>query len=92
MSRVKLEPIGAKVSKLLTEYNLTNHVSYNSYRNFARECYSKIRKYHIKKPLLLKQHLADIKRAWLEAGLNPEIMEKIKETILRFFTPKTELL
>jgi hypothetical protein len=60
--------------------------------NFARECYSKTRKFHIKDPLLLKQHLADIKRAWLEAGLKPEIMEKIKETILNFFAPKTELL
>jgi hypothetical protein len=91
-SRIKLEPIEAETSKLLAEYNLVNHVSYNSYMNFARECYSKTRKFHIKDPLLLKQHLADIKRAWLEAGLKPEIMEKIKETILNFFAPKTELL
>jgi transcriptional regulator with XRE-family HTH domain len=90
-SRIKLEPIEAEVSKLLAEYNLTNHVSYNSYMNFARECYSKIRKFHIKDPLLLKQHLNDLTKGWLEAGLKPEIMEKIKEIVLKPFASKDNI-
>lgn len=85
-SRVKLEPVETEVSKLLAEHNLTDNVLYNSYMNFGRECYSKINKFHIKNPLLLKQHLTEITRAWLRSGLKPEIMEKIKETILKIFS------
>jgi len=90
-SRIKLEPIEKEVDKFLTEHNLKDNVLYNSYMNFARECYGKIRKYRIKNLLLLKQHLADTKKAWLEAGLKPEIMEKIKETMLKFFTTKDNI-
>ena len=59
--------------------------------NFARECFGKIRKFYIKNPLLLKQHLSDITRAWLRSGLKPEIMEKIKETVLKSFAPKDNI-
>jgi len=84
-SRIKLEPIEKEVDKFLAEHNLKDNVLYNSYMNFARECYSKIRKLHIKNPLLLKQHLAEIVRVWLEAGLKQEILEKIKNIILAVF-------
>jgi len=84
-SRVKLESIEAEVSKILTEYNITDNVLHNSYMNFARECYGKIKKYYVKDPLLLKQQLADITRAWFESGLKEEILEKIKDKVSSAF-------
>jgi len=84
-SRIKLEPIEAEVSKFLAEHNLKDNVLYNSYMNFARECYGKIRKYHIKDPSLLKQHLTEISRAWLRSGLKQEILEKVKEVVVVHF-------
>ena len=84
-SRIKIEPIEAEVSKFLAEHNLKDNVLYNSYMNFARVCYSKIRKFHIKNPLLLKQHLAETTRAWLESGLKSEKMDKIKEIVIYHF-------
>jgi len=59
--------------------------------NFGRECFSKIRKFYIKNPSLLKQHLTEITRAWFKSGLKQEIMEKIKETILKHFDPKDNI-
>jgi hypothetical protein len=84
-SRIAIAPTEAKVAELLAEHKLTGHVLYNSYMNFARECFSKTRKFHIKDPLLLKQHLNDLTKGWLEAGLNLELMGKIKQIILVHF-------
>jgi transcriptional regulator with XRE-family HTH domain len=87
-SRIAIAPVEAKVAELLAEHKLTGHVLYNSYMNFARECFSKTRKFHIKDPLLLKQHLNDLTKGWLEAGLNSEIMGKIKEIVQNAFVYK----
>jgi transcriptional regulator with XRE-family HTH domain len=84
-SRIAIAPVEAKVAELLAEHKLTGHVLYNSYMNFARECFSKARKFHIKDPLLLKQHLNDITKGWLESGLNLEMMEKIKQIVQTTF-------
>ena len=42
-------------------------------------------KLHIKNPLLLKQHLAETVRVWLEAGLKQEVLEKVKNTVMAHF-------
>jgi len=86
-SRVKIEPIQAKVSKLLGEHNLADTVWYNSYMNFARECFGKIRKYYIKDPLLLKQQLAEIMKSWQAQGLKEEVLLTIKDIITVHFAP-----
>ncbi len=84
-SRIEFHPIESSVSNLLFENQLGNHVLYNSYMNFARVCFKHARKYYHKDQLLLKQQFNDTTKAWLESGLNTEIMGKIKEVILKLF-------
>jgi transcriptional regulator with XRE-family HTH domain len=84
-SRIAIAPVEAKVAELLAEHKLTGHVLYNSYMNFARECFSKTRKFYIKDPLLLKQHLNDLTKGWFKAGLDPDLMDKIKQIVQSTF-------
>ncbi len=59
--------------------------------NFARICFKHAKKYYHKDPLLLKQQFNDTTKAWLESGLNTEIMGKIIEIILKHFAPKDNI-
>jgi len=90
-SRIAIAPVEAEVAELLAEHKLTGHVLYNSYMNFARECFSKTRKFHIKDPLLLKQHLNDLTKGWHSVGLDLELMGKIKEIVQTTFTHKDNI-
>jgi len=84
--RVKIEPIEAEVQKLLGELNAPIALN-QAYKDFTRECYKALRKYY-QDPALLKQKLAEIKRWWIENKLNPEVLEKVKEIVIRTYLPK----
>ncbi|MCX8015633.1 MAG: helix-turn-helix domain-containing protein [candidate division WOR-3 bacterium] len=82
-ARIKLAEVESAVSKILAQDIAPDNVWFNSYMNYARECYRYIRRLKQKNPSLLKQHLKQITDAWLRNGLKLEIMEKIKETVLK---------
>jgi len=83
--RVMIEPIEAGVQKLLGELSAPLY-SNQFYKAFARECYSALKKYYHKDPLLLTQRLAEIMKTWKVQGLTEEILEKVKEITIRAFT------
>lgn len=82
-SRIQLVSFEPAISKLLIENNLKDTVWYNFYMNFARECFGRIKKYYHTKPNLLTQHLAKITQKWHQRGLKLEILETIKEALLK---------
>lgn len=84
--RMAIEPILAEVQRLLGELNVP--MVYNQfYQDYARQCYKALRKYADKDNVLLTQKLANIKREWMKNKLDPEILEKIKEIVIRHLRP-----
>jgi transcriptional regulator with XRE-family HTH domain len=84
--RVKIEPIEAKVQKKLGELNVP--IAYNqAYKDFIRECYSALKKYYRKNPLLLTQRFAEIMKSWQAQGLKEEVLLTIKDIIIAHFEP-----
>jgi hypothetical protein len=85
--RVKIEPIEAKVQKKLGELNVP--IVYNqAYKDFVRECYSALKKYYRKNPLLLTQRFAEIMKSWQAQGLKEEVLLKVKDLIIAHFEPR----
>jgi len=82
--RVKIEPIEAEVQKKLGELNVP--IAQNQgYKDFVRECYSALKKYYLKDQFLLTQKFIEIKKAWRQMGLNEEVMEKVKEMVIKIY-------
>jgi hypothetical protein len=84
--RVKIEPIETEVQRKLGELNVPI-VQNQAYKDFARECYSALKKYYRKNPLLLTQRFAEIMKTWKAQGLKEEILEKVKEIVISPFEP-----
>jgi len=84
-ARIKLVPVENAVNRLLVEHNLSQSAYYTGYMNFARECYRVIKKYQGKDDLILKQKLVNLYRVYTEQGLDKEIAEKIKLTVLKLY-------
>lgn len=53
--------------------------------NFGRECYRVIKRYQGKDDLILKQKLTNLYRVYTEQGLDKDIADKIKQTILKLY-------
>jgi len=79
--RVDMEQIEADVNQVLNDLQI-KEVFYLSYKDFARECYKIIRKYYNKDPLLLKQNLDNIVVGWKSAGLDEEILQKVRKAVI----------
>ncbi len=79
--RVDMEQIEADVNQVLNDLQI-KEVFYLSYKDFARECYKIIKKYYNRDPLLLKQNLDNIVVGWKSAGLDEEILQKVKKTVI----------
>ena len=90
-SRVKLALVESEVDKLLAENNLKDNVYYNLYMNFAREIYKALKKYYLKDSPFLKQKLSNITQSWIANKLDPQILEKIKEMVIKHFAPKDNI-
>lgn len=76
--RIKIEPIEQAVQQLLG--TLKTPIVYNqAYKDYARACLKTLKKYHLKDPLVLKQHLNEIKNWWLMNKLNSEVLDKVLE-------------
>jgi hypothetical protein len=97
--RIKLVPVETAVNRLLVEHNLSQSAYYTGYMNFARECYRVIKKHLAKDELIMKQKLVNLYRVYTEQGLDKEIAEKIRQTVLKLYadnkpnkTPDTPIL
>jgi len=86
-SRIKLALVESEVTKILDQYMARDNVYYNLYMNFARQCYKAYRTYYGKDAPLLEQKLKNITGDWLANNLKTEILEKVKETINKCYTP-----
>jgi transcriptional regulator with XRE-family HTH domain len=82
--RVKIEQIELAAHRKLNEI-IIPEVLYPAYKAYARECYKAIRKYFAKDNSLLQQRIAEIKRAWTLNKLNPEILDKVHQTVFAEF-------
>ncbi len=82
--RVIIEQVEFEVHKLLNDLMVSESL-FLAYKDYARACYSALKKSYIKDPSLLTQKFAEIKRAWKLMGLNEEVMEKVKETTVRVY-------
>jgi hypothetical protein len=82
--RVMIEQVETEVHKLLND--LQAPISqYHLYKDFARECFSHLRKLYFKDQSLLSQRFAQTIRGWKEAKLDEDVLEKVKETTIRVF-------
>ena len=82
--RVIIEQVEFEVHKLLNDLMVSESL-FLAYKDYARTCYSALKKSYIKDPSLLTQKFAEIKRAWKPMGLNEEVMDKVKETTVRAY-------
>jgi hypothetical protein len=87
--RVKIEPIEAIVQKKLGELNVPIILN-QAYKNFMRECYKAIKKYHKIKPLLLIQRFAELMRTYKAQELKEDVLLQIREMIMSKFQPAEE--
>jgi transcriptional regulator with XRE-family HTH domain len=85
--RSQIEPIELAVHRLLCEIVIPE-VLFPSYKAYTRECFKAIRKYFSKDPVLLKQKLSNINQEWIANKLNPEVLDKIQNTILAVYQNK----
>lgn len=90
-ARIKLMPVEAVVIHLLAEHKLSQSAYYTSYMNFGRECYRVIQKYFSKDDLIMKQKLVRLYRVYTEQGLDKEISEKIRQTVIKFYNIKDNI-
>lgn len=79
--RIAIEQIEFAVHKLLNELQV-NPALYLAYKDYARVCYKALKQCYDKDKSLLKQKFKETKVAWRLSGLDNEIMEKVKETVI----------
>jgi len=82
--RVIIEQIESEVHKLLNELQ-TKEVFYLAYKDYARECYKYLKKWLGKDETILQQKFNEASITWQRMGLNQEVLEKIKETVIRTY-------
>jgi hypothetical protein len=97
--RIRIEPIEKEITKLLGETN--EPAMYNQfYKDFARECYSILRKFYMPRMSTdkkkekssvdirgLNTELDRIIEKWVEKGLNQAILIKVKDVIIKKLNP-----
>jgi transcriptional regulator with XRE-family HTH domain len=82
--REMIEQVEAKVHQLLNDLQVPLSL-YTGYKDFARECFSHLRKLYFKDQLLLSQRFAQTIRGWKEAKLDENVLNKVKEITIREF-------
>jgi len=82
--REMIEQVEAEVHQLLNEAQVP-FTLYTGYKDFARECFSHLRKLYFKDQLLLSQRFAQTIRGWKEAKLDENVLNKVKEITIRQF-------
>jgi hypothetical protein len=82
--RVMIEQVEAEVHKLLNELHVPFSL-YHAYKDFARQCFSNLKKLYFIDQLLLSQRFAESIKAWQEMKLDENVLEKVKETTIKQF-------
>lgn len=82
--RVMIEQVETEVHKLLNELEVP-FSQYHLYKDFARECFSHLRKLYFKDQMLLSQRFAQSIRGWKESKLDENVLLKVKETTIKVF-------
>ena len=70
--------------KLLNELQVRESL-FLAYKDYARACYKALKQCYNKDESLLKQQFKQTKVAWHLSGLDDEVMEKVKETVIRVY-------
>ena len=78
--RIDIEPIENEIQKKLGELGAPI-VNNQAYKDFARACFSTVKKYHNNQSLLTKQ-LNDIINFWRAQGLKEDVLEVIKNIVI----------
>jgi transcriptional regulator with XRE-family HTH domain len=82
--RITIEPLEVKVQKKLGELSVPIALN-QAYKDFARECYSVIKKYNCKDQMLLSQRFVQIMKSWLNQGLQEDTLRQIREIVTAHF-------
>jgi transcriptional regulator with XRE-family HTH domain len=82
--RVMIEQVETETHKLLNELEVP-FSQYHLYKDFARECFSNLKKLYFKDQSLLSQRFAQSIRGWKEAKLDENVLQKVKETTIKVF-------
>lgn len=82
--RVMIEQVETETHKLLNELEVP-FSQYHLYKDFARECFSHLKKLYFKDQMLLSQRFAQSIRGWKEAKLDKNVLEKVKEVTIKVF-------
>lgn len=82
--RVMIEQVETEVHKLLNELQVPYSL-YHGYKDFARECFSNLKKLYFKDQSLLSQRFAQSIRGWKEAKLDENVLLKVKEVTINEF-------
>ncbi|MEO0092072.1 MAG: helix-turn-helix transcriptional regulator [candidate division WOR-3 bacterium] len=79
--RTEIEPIEDRVQKKVSELSVPT-VYNQAYKDFARECFSVLKKFYPKDPKQLTEQLERITKTWEQKGLNVEVMDIVKQIVL----------
>jgi transcriptional regulator with XRE-family HTH domain len=82
--REMIEQVEAEVHQLLNDLQVPLSL-YTGYKDFARECFSHLRKLYFKDQLLLSQRFAQSIRGWREAKLDENVLNQVKEITIKEF-------
>jgi len=83
--RIIIERIEAEVHKILCEMNVKTPW-FSLYKDFARQCYQTLKKYHNKDNEKLAQSLKELVRRWQKEGLKEDVLLKLKDKVIAIFT------
>jgi transcriptional regulator with XRE-family HTH domain len=82
--RVMIEQVETEVHKLLNELQAP-FALYQAYKDFARECFSNLKKLYYKDQSLLSQRFAESIKMWQRMKLDENALEKVKEVTIKEF-------
>jgi hypothetical protein len=82
--RVMIEQVETEVHKLLNELQVP-FAFYQSYKDFARQCFSNLKKLYFKDQSLLSQRFTESIKMWQRMKLDENVLQKAKEITIKQF-------
>ncbi len=83
--RIIIERIEAEVHKLLCEMEVQTPW-FALYKDFSRQCYQALKKYHNKDTEKLAQSLKKLNSRWQNEGLKQDVLLKLNDRVVAIFT------
>jgi transcriptional regulator with XRE-family HTH domain len=82
--RIMIEQVEAEVHKLLNELEVP-FIYYQGYKDFARQCFSNLKKLYYKDQSLLSQRFKESILMWQRMKLDENVLQKVKEITIQQF-------